>query len=187
MLLIEPLKKCSRCSEEKSLCEFYQHAKMLTADKRHTWCKKCFLEYRRWKWANDPALRAKQAIEIKRRNASSPRNRLAQARWVGLKRRPTDNPITINELIGLWEAQKGMCAVSGIKMTWGYGNQNKKKLPTSVSIDRIDNLRGYEFGNVRLICDAYNSFRGQMSDDEMFEMAEALCCFRRRSNLKAIA
>jgi len=41
----------------------------------------------------------------------------------------------------------------------------------SISIDRVDQSRGYEAGNVRLICNAINSFRGSMDDDQMIVMA----------------
>jgi hypothetical protein len=46
--------------------------------------------------------------------------------------------------------------------------------PTSLSVDRIDNSKGYIPGNVRLVCVAINAFRGTMNDEEMLKMARAL-------------
>ncbi len=180
------IKTCSRCREQKPTSSFYSHATLKTSDHLHSWCKDCLRQHRKSKWAKRPDVRAKATAQSKERASRTPRYRLAQARNAGLKRRPTDNPISIDQLIGLWVAQDGKCAVSGIPMTWSAGNQGGKKLPTSVSLDRIDNGRSYEPGNVRLVCDAFNAFRGEMTDQQMVEMAESLCRFQRRSLLKIV-
>jgi hypothetical protein len=58
------------------------------------------------------------------------------------------NPLFIKHCIDLYHKQEGKCAISGVKMTYTH----QKKSPTQISIDRIDNSRGYEAGNVRLTC-----------------------------------
>jgi hypothetical protein len=80
--------------------------------------------------------------------------------------------VTINQhyLLELYDQQQGLCALSGIKLTWATG----KMSPTSLSVDRIDNSKGYIPGNVRLVCVAINAFRGTMNDEEMLKMARAL-------------
>lgn len=88
-----------------------------------------------------------------------------------LKHCPTDNPVTVDELMDLYLTQNGCCALSGIKMTWASG---KGVQPTSISIDRINNDKGYEVGNVRLICFTINAFRGRMNDSEMLDMARKM-------------
>lgn len=77
------------------------------------------------------------------------------------------------ELIDLWRSQKGLCALSGIEMTWGRGSMKS----TSLSIDRIDSTRGYHLDNIRLICTAINAFRGNGTDAEMIELAKAIVAF----------
>lgn len=72
--------------------------------------------------------------------------------------------------MGLFEYQNGKCALSGIPLTWAKG----RVMATSITLDRIDHRRGYVKDNVRLVAHAVNSFRGTMSDDEMFAMAVAL-------------
>jgi hypothetical protein len=76
--------------------------------------------------------------------------------------------------MALWEDQKGLCAVSGLRMTWYKG----KALPTSISIDRIDSAKGYTKVNVRLVCYAVNVFRNRWSDDDMYAIATAIVANR---------
>lgn len=101
----------------------------------------------------------------------------------GLKRVFTENPATIDDLMGKFDAQNGRCALTGIQMTWGKG----KVLPTSISLDRIDQDQGYSCDNVRLICHAINAFRGRMSDDEMFTMALALIGNMKKPKLRLVS
>lgn len=79
-------------------------------------------------------------------------------------------PVTHNELMALFAAQGGKCAVTGITMTWMAG----KATPTSISIDRIDNALGYTRGNVRLVCYQVNLMRNRWDDDTMYSMALAI-------------
>lgn len=78
--------------------------------------------------------------------------------------------ITIADLEVLFNYQKGLCALSGVKMTWGQGSVKA----TSLSVDRIESNRGYHLDNIRFICHAVNAFRGNGTDAEMIEMAKAI-------------
>ena len=74
------------------------------------------------------------------------------------RRREThDYEITREYLYGLYERQKGICAYSGVAMTnikdgTGYHLSN-------ISIDRIDNTKGYLEGNIALVCLACNMMK----------------------------
>ena len=119
---------------------------------------------RQWRLKNKEKLLSKH----RDRNIKSPRyafsSTLAQAR------KRSEVTIDQNYLMSLYDAQEGLCALSGIRMTWATG----KTSPTSISMDRIDGQKGYVEGNVRLVCVAVNSFRGIMSDHELLKMAKAL-------------
>ncbi len=67
-------------------------------------------------------------------------------------------------LEGLLEKQKGKCALSGITLTKISGNG---QVTTNASIDRIKAGRAYARDNVRLVCNFVNSFRGNVTDDEL--------------------
>lgn len=114
---------------------------------------------------------------VRARNSLTPRRSLYIALSHGLKRRPCDNPATIDQVMALWDKQKGRCALTGLKMRWSKGDQNYMTAPRAVSIDRIDVDGSYTIDNIRLICHAINSFRGRMSDKEMRAMARALLAY----------
>lgn len=60
---------------------------------------------------------------------------------------------SFDTLVNLWETQDGLCAYSGIPMTFGsYGDKN-----WTCSVERIDNTKGYLKGNVCLICYEFNT------------------------------
>ena len=65
--------------------------------------------------------------------------------------------ITREYLYKLYDKQKGICEYSGVPMTnvkdgTGYHLKN-------ISIDRIDNTKGYEEGNIALVCLAVNMMK----------------------------
>jgi hypothetical protein len=116
---------------------------------------------------HDPEYRQRAIQKVREWTAKSPRAALHRSLSNALKRRPTENPATIKSLVELWKQQQGKCAVTGIEMVWCKG----RTLPESMSIDRIDQTKGYEIGNVRLVCYQVNTFRGRWSDEQMVEMA----------------
>jgi len=59
------------------------------------------------------------------------------------------------QLDNLFKKQNGRCGISGVKMTFIPGERNRWN-PFKVSIDRIDNNRGYTSDNIRLVCLAVN-------------------------------
>jgi hypothetical protein len=58
------------------------------------------------------------------------------------------SPEFIEHCIQLYHDQRGLCAISGVKMLYSKRQRDSDQ----ISIDRIDNSRGYEIGNVRLVC-----------------------------------
>tara|TARA_R110000772_G_scaffold154491_2_gene265534 strand:- start:568 stop:927 length:360 start_codon:yes stop_codon:yes gene_type:complete len=53
------------------------------------------------------------------------------------------------------------CKYTGIKLTW---QSSKDQIPTDVTIDRVDNNKGYVTGNVVACCKGYNSFKGVLEN-----------------------
>lgn len=62
------------------------------------------------------------------------------------------------------------CAVTGVELSWAETPRG----PWLPSVDRLDNSRGYVLDNVRIVCWAYNSMRGEWDDEVVLAMAEAL-------------
>ena len=121
----------------------------------------------------DRKYRSTDAVKAQRKinDLKSPRHIFYATLRMALKRRPTENPATVQQLMDLWMAQNGRCAVSGIEMVWG---KRQGPVPNSISMDRIDSNGGYSIDNLRLVCHAVNAFKGRMSDAEMLAMAKAI-------------
>lgn len=185
-LFQEGFKRCLECEEMKPLSEYWANNRWPNGYNPR--CKTCNKEkfkvdspdrkmgrpYARLDY--DREYRSRE--HVKERETNARRERVARSPRIimqitlrhGLKRRPTDNPATIDDLMRKFEEQGGKCAISGVTLTWAQG----KVLPTSISLDRIDQDKGYSADNLRLVCQAVNAFRGRMSDDDMLQMAIAI-------------
>ena len=81
----------------------------------------------------------------------------------------SSTPITIDELKQLYRDQNGMCAITGMPMY-----TTTKETDLSVSPDRIDCDKGYELGNVRLVCTRVNMRRMDLDDHELVWWCRAI-------------
>lgn len=72
--------------------------------------------------------------------------------------------LTLEYMLGLYDAQKGRCAISGREMTLIRG---QGRVETNMSIDRINSKQGYVPGNVQLVCAFCNKLKGAMSMEEL--------------------
>lgn len=183
-LLTYGLKVCKGCEQIKPISAFYP----VKNGRPAPYCKECDkkrsvewaaanrdqVRTRRQQYDADPVTRARRSECRKKRVQASPHYTMKITLSHGLRRRPTENPATIEDLMQKWRDQDGCCALTGIRMTWAKG----KVLPTSISLDRIDPEQGYSIDNLRLICHAMNCFRGRMADAEMLKMA---CAFIAKS------
>ena len=75
-----------------------------------------------------------------------------------------DENINIDFLINLYNNQNGLCAISGIKMTHYH---NKGRCFTNLSIDRLDNTKGYLIDNIQLVCMAVNQMKSDLNEEEL--------------------
>jgi hypothetical protein len=76
--------------------------------------------------------------------------------------------ITINELIAIYNAQQGKCALSGLPMT----HNAPGFIYSNISIDRIDPNGGYTKNNVRLVMKILNTLRNDGSDVDLYQFVE---------------
>ena len=71
-----------------------------------------------------------------------------------------DENINIDFLINLYNNQNGLKTISGIKMTHYH---NKGRCFTNLSIDRLDNTKGYLIDNIQLVCMAVNQMKSDLN------------------------
>lgn len=71
--------------------------------------------------------------------------------------------LTVDMLLDIYESQKGLCALSGVEMTFITG---KGRVPTNIGLDRIIAGGPYVRENVRLVCNHVNTMRLDKTDEE---------------------
>lgn len=155
--------KCSKCKEVKSLDFFYSNgcfADGLT--KYRSKCKNCVL--------NDLKQRHESSYEkkIKIRHASY-KNYISSLLNHSSKRRFNDFNLDIQYLLDMYESQKGLCAISGVKMTYEHNAKT-----TNISIDRIDSKIGYVKGNINLVCYIVNIMKQSFTKKDFIDFCEKI-------------
>jgi hypothetical protein len=85
------------------------------------------------------------------------------------RREVTD--LTLEYLKEIWETQKGLCSYTNIKMETPRSSQDEdiKKSPTKLSLDRIDPSIGYIKGNVEYVCYCVNVMKNDFTKDQMVD------------------
>lgn len=80
--------------------------------------------------------------------------------------KPERKHLPLTYFLELYNSQKGKCALSGIDMTF-IKKTDGVKIHTNLSIDRIDSSKGYEIGNIQLVCAVVNIMKTVLSTDEL--------------------
>jgi len=79
--------------------------------------------------------------------------------------------ISVTFLKNLWESQKGLCALTGLKMEHSI---NKGKLFNNISIDRINSFNGYTENNVQLVCSVVNRMKSNLSLEQFYNVCKLI-------------
>ena len=140
-------KVCTTCNIWKPFNKFNNNKNH--KDKLRYECKSCVKKY------SDNVCRFKRWYTNKKANA--------KLRGIEFTIEPTDIPgVKIREIktyfktVPSWEATKypKVCFKWGIKLNWSMNGVSQYNSP---SLDRIDPTKGYVKGNVRLVCNSYNT------------------------------
>lgn len=84
-------------------------------------------------------------------------------------RRKIDFDITIEYAWGLFEQQKGKCAISGLDINL---NRTFGKFTGTASLDRVDSGKGYVVGNVQWVHKDINRMKNSYDQDYFIEMCK---------------
>lgn len=87
------------------------------------------------------------------------------------KARGLECSLTLEQVTKLVEPM--VCSVTKLPLKW-HKEGDSFRNPWVPSIDRLDNLRGYHWGNVRLVCCAFNIMRSDFSDEVVRTLARAV-------------
>jgi len=90
------------------------------------------------------------------------------------KKRKQTYDIDLQYLKDLWELQKGICPITGRKLTLRTHSYKQDKAPYQASLDRIDNTKGYIKGNIRFVALIFNYARNVFSDEEVIDFCKTV-------------
>lgn len=152
---------CHDCGEYKDVSCFNKHPDMKIRDYHATFCTSCRVKRRK-------------EMEPEKDDTLKLRQTLVQ-RYHGAKERAIkqglDFNLTVEYLLSLWESQHGICALSGVPMTF---ERYQGRIPTNVSIDKINKERGYIIGNIQLVCMACNQIKSDWSEETMYNICKKI-------------
>lgn len=142
---------CSRCFQTKNLDQFQWGRRGHADEYQFSYCNSCRKEaYRKRKMGTIEAYFSVRVVSIRRRA------KLAEI----------DCSIEINDLLQLWEKQNGLCFYTDIPLEWQVYNG---LTPASLSVDRVEPIKGYTKDNVVLCSRRANMIKSDMSLAEMEE------------------
>lgn len=84
--------------------------------------------------------------------------------------------LTVDDILSIINEQGGVCALSGLGFFDTCSNEGRRK-PFAPSIDRIDNLKGYEPSNIRVVLAIVNNAKADFSDAEFLVMCDSVARF----------
>ena len=159
----EGLLYCKRCKQYKPVTDFYENGSDIKCRKYYSNnCKQC--ESERKKKARD--------IQCEQVNLEKFLKSLINGcKTRALKSKKYKCTLTVEQLVDLWNKQKGLCAISGLQMTTIKG---KGKMIMNASIDRIQPGGDYSIENVQLVCSHVNMMRSDLSIEELVEFCKAI-------------
>jgi hypothetical protein len=150
---------CYKCNEYKPETEFDINPNRWFRNNRDYRCKECKKQQRLKRLITN---RGKQDLD-----------RLLLERYLGAKDRAKnknlDFNLTLDFLKYLWNKQCGKCALSNIDMTSVFFSG---RVPTNVSIDRIDSNKGYIMDNIQLVCMACNQMKNDLTKEELYKFCK---------------
>ena len=162
-------KQCTKCKAVFPLDDFYTTGTLVSGEpKYNSWCKKCIAakqaSYHKRTWGPERL----QHSAFKR--TKSVRSFLTYLRGKA-RQRNKGEVIGIDALELLWHTQSGKCALTGWDMTMELG---RGTVSTNCSLDRIDSSRGYEVGNVQLVCRAANVAKSNLTQSDFVVLCRSV-------------
>ena len=149
------LLKCHYCGQYKTIDQFDINNEKRLRNGRDNRCKKCksdLSKLNKLNYSNEQKL-----------------HHILLSRLLGAKQRATKKniefDITLEDLVDIYNKQKGLCAITGLKMTHDVLNG---RTYTNMSLDRIDSQKGYIKDNIQLVCMVVNQMKSDLTYEELY-------------------
>jgi len=154
-------KVCVTCGKVKPLKDYYYcHNKGRKSYYRNR-CSKCVHVIRRERSTSSPESFLRRTF-----------GQLRSAR----RRQGYKVTISLEDILSLYQKQKGKCALSGLKMTNNLveGNTSWSDNQANISIDRENNDKGYSNSNVQLVCKRVNIAKHTLNNKEFIKWCKRI-------------
>ena len=83
--------------------------------------------------------------------------------------RSLDFTLTIDDVVDIYNKQKGLCSLTGWPVSWSTSGWDH-----TASLDRIDNAKGYTSDNVHIVHKRVNMARGMLELEEFIALCSAV-------------
>jgi len=92
------------------------------------------------------------------------------------RERKEETDLTLEYLKEIYDKQNGLCPYTNIKMEIPRSSQDEdiKKSPTKLSLDRIDPNLGYIKGNVEFVCYCINVMKNDFTKEKTLEFIKKI-------------
>jgi hypothetical protein len=170
---MEQLKTCRTCGIEKPLEEFVKN-KGSKGGYTHR-CMPCEKVWRKQYYSNNKNKITKRNAQYRIDNGmwynKSIDHRLRYVIQLGKIRAKKKNikwDISLKFLKELWDKQKGLCAYSGVPLSFEDNH------PHTISLDRIDSSKEYTEDNVQFVCTIVNYVKQRFDENVFFTFCKSV-------------
>lgn len=144
--------QCKICGEWKPLDQIEKHKQC--AEGRGSRCHTCAVKRTSEYLSNNLDAFLKNLVARHHQNLTQ------RTKTRGRKHLWSKTCVTYEFIRQLWDKQGALCAITGRPMS--HSRMGGSQMAYNVSIDRIDSDKGYEDGNVQLVCNAVNNMKAKM-------------------------
>lgn len=149
------LLKCHKCGQYKDVEEFDIKGDSKIRQYKDTRCKQCKAKLGKLRISNYSDEKKLHHILL---------SRLLSAKKRAAKKN-IEFDITLEDLVNMYNKQKGLCVITGLKMTYDVLNG---RTYTNISLDRIDSQKGYTKDNTQLVCMIVNQIKSDLTYEELY-------------------
>jgi len=168
-------KKCTECGKYFPTSNFYCFILKSTGNKRyHSACKNCYkLRMRKWdKTAKEKNNGISRSVICRSKNLKAYAAHIINMARGRSRKKDIEFSIDVPWFLSALDNQQWKCEISGVKMNISAGTN--KRLFDGISIDRIDNKKGYTPENCWLVCYSVNVFKSNASLKDVIEMSREI-------------
>jgi hypothetical protein len=155
--LTEGTKLCQDCKKQLDVSNFYRDKSNSTG--LQTYCKECSVQHTK-RWASTLEGYCKKIFADIQHNIKKRSKQLSIS-------------ITSDDIKELYTKQEGLCALTGLKMTFDtYMIKQQQHIINkyNMSVDRIDSNKGYDKDNIQLVCAIINRMKTDLTDAEFIKL-----------------